>query len=62
MHNNPLRKVSGEGLGHFSAMNNLTQMMSHRVERMKEEAYMEKEEIKAWSQPMENMDNPRYSM
>ncbi|OCT96342.1 hypothetical protein XELAEV_18014019mg [Xenopus laevis] len=36
-------------------MNNLTQMMSHRVKRMRED---EKEEIKAWSQPLENMDNP----
>eukprot|EP00079_Xenopus_tropicalis_P031616 XP_017945387.1 PREDICTED: cyclic nucleotide-gated cation channel alpha-4 [Xenopus tropicalis] len=39
-------------------MNTLTQMMSHRMERIKEEAKMEKEEIKAWTQPMENTVNP----
>ncbi|XP_073525547.1 cyclic nucleotide-gated channel alpha-4 [Phyllobates terribilis] len=39
-------------------MNTLTQMMSHRAERMKEEVKMEKEEIKAWSKPMESTENP----
>ncbi|KAG8453125.1 hypothetical protein GDO86_004808 [Hymenochirus boettgeri] len=39
-------------------MNTLTQMMSQRGERMKQETKMEKEEIKAWTQPIENAANP----
>ncbi|XP_053561659.1 cyclic nucleotide-gated cation channel alpha-4 [Bombina bombina] len=39
-------------------MNTLTEMMAQRGERMKQEAKMEKEEIKAWSKPLENSANP----
>ncbi|XP_075053727.1 cyclic nucleotide-gated channel alpha-4 [Mixophyes fleayi] len=39
-------------------MNTLAQMMSNRGERMKEEDKMEKEEIKAWTKPMETTENP----
>ncbi|XP_040190044.1 cyclic nucleotide-gated cation channel alpha-4 [Rana temporaria] len=38
-------------------MNSLAQMMSHRGERMKKETRMEKEEITAWTKPLENTEN-----